>query len=81
MVVQLCNGLSFIFVLQNQSSTSAAGPESLQSLLNSLKELGLNSEGNEEDEEELAGFLENMMGQLMGKEVLYEPLKELNDKV
>ena len=25
--------------------------------------------------------LENMMGQLMSKDVLYEPLKELNDKV
>ncbi|KIK62347.1 hypothetical protein GYMLUDRAFT_41763 [Collybiopsis luxurians FD-317 M1] len=66
--------------LQNQSSTSGAGTESIQSLLNSLKDLGLDGEGNEEDEAELAGFLENMMGQLMGKEVLYEPLKELNDK-
>jgi len=32
------------------------------------------------DEAELQGLLEGMMGQLMGKEVLYEPLKELNDK-
>ncbi|KAF5392177.1 hypothetical protein D9757_001358 [Collybiopsis confluens] len=68
--------------LQNSSSTSAAGPESLQGLLNSLKELGLDGEGegNKEDEDELAGFLDNMMGHLMGKEVLYEPLKELSDK-
>ena len=26
-------------------------------------------------------ILEDMMGQLMSKDVLYEPLKELNDKV
>jgi len=34
-----------------------------------------------EDEEMLQEFLESMMGQLMSKEVLYEPLKELTDKV
>jgi hypothetical protein len=34
-----------------------------------------------EDESSLKGLLEGMMGQLMSKEVLYEPLKELNDKV
>ncbi|KAH9965350.1 Pex19 protein, partial [Russula dissimulans] len=33
-----------------------------------------------EDEKLLQGFLESVMGQLMSKEVLYEPLKELNDK-
>ncbi|KAI8973111.1 Pex19 protein family-domain-containing protein [Trametes punicea] len=33
-----------------------------------------------ESEEELKGLLENMMSQLMSKEVLYEPLKELHDK-
>ncbi|KAI0635373.1 Pex19 protein [Trametes polyzona] len=33
-----------------------------------------------DSEEELQGFLENMMSQLMSKEVLYEPLKELHDK-
>jgi len=40
-----------------------------------LGDLGLGEGG--ENEEELAGFLETMMGQLMSKEVLYEPLKEL----
>lgn len=34
-----------------------------------------------ESEEELQGLLENMMSQLMSKAVLYEPLKELSDKV
>ncbi|KAI0279139.1 Pex19 protein [Russula aff. rugulosa BPL654] len=32
------------------------------------------------DDGELQKLLEGMMGQLMSKEVLYEPLKELNDK-
>ncbi|CDO68975.1 hypothetical protein BN946_scf184777.g5 [Trametes cinnabarina] len=33
-----------------------------------------------ESEDDLKGLLENMMSQLMSKEVLYEPLKELHDK-
>jgi peroxin-19 len=33
------------------------------------------------DDGELQKLLEGMMGQLMSKEVLYEPLKELSDKV
>jgi peroxin-19 len=33
------------------------------------------------DDSELQKLLEGMMGQLMSKDVLYEPLKELNDKV
>ncbi|KAJ3988864.1 Pex19 protein family-domain-containing protein [Lentinula detonsa] len=71
--------------MQNlSSSTSSGNPESLQGLLNSLKDLGLDDLGasgdGEEDEAELASFLESMMGQLMNKEVLYEPLKELNEK-
>jgi peroxin-19 len=46
----------------------------------SLGGLNLN-EGGGENEEELAGFLETMMGQLMSKEILYDPLKELSEKV
>ncbi|KAF8154421.1 Pex19 protein family-domain-containing protein [Crassisporium funariophilum] len=66
--------------LQADSSKSGAAgatptPESLEALLASLGDLGLGEGG--EDETELAGFLESMMGQLMSKEVLYEPLKEL----
>ena len=34
-----------------------------------------------ESEEDLKGILETMMSQLMSKDVLYEPLKELHDKV
>jgi len=33
-----------------------------------------------EDEKSMQTFLESIMSQLMSKEVLYEPLKELNDK-
>ena len=34
-----------------------------------------------ESEDELKGILETMMSQLMSKDVLYEPLKELHEKV
>lgn len=43
--------------------------------------LGLDGTGGGEGEEELAGLLETMMGQLMSKDILYEPLKELSEKV
>jgi len=36
--------------------------------------LGLGEGG---DDKELAGLLENMMGELMSKSILYEPLSEL----
>lgn len=43
---------------------------------------GLGGEGGmPEGEEGMAKMLESMMGELMSKEVLYEPLKELRDKV
>ncbi|KDQ23468.1 hypothetical protein PLEOSDRAFT_1072774 [Pleurotus ostreatus PC15] len=34
-----------------------------------------------DSEEELAGFIENMMTQLMSKEILYDPLQELSQKL
>ena len=37
--------------------------------------------GDGEAEEGLQGLLETMMSQLMSKEVLYEPLKEMHEKV
>jgi peroxin-19 len=55
-------------------SEDAVNPESLEEL---LKNMSMEGEGSEE---ELADFLENIMGQLMSKEVLYDPLKELADK-
>lgn len=43
---------------------------------------GLGGEGGmPEGEEGMANMLEKMMGELMSKEVLHEPLKELRDKV
>ncbi|KAH6901564.1 peroxin19 Pex19p [Coprinopsis sp. MPI-PUGE-AT-0042] len=53
------------------------GGDTIENLLKSLNELGL-GEGAESDNE-LAGFLESMMSQLMSKEILHEPLKELAD--
>ncbi|KAG1785454.1 Pex19 protein family-domain-containing protein [Suillus plorans] len=52
-------------------SSSAPSPDSFEALL---------SQFGDEDEEEMQGVLEAMMGQLMGKDVLYEPLRELSDK-
>ncbi len=47
-----------------------------------LKDLGMGENGGlDASEESMDGFFEKMMGQLMSKEVLYEPLKELSDKV
>ncbi|KAF7326907.1 hypothetical protein MVEN_02584600 [Mycena venus] len=67
---------------QSTSDSSAgAGPDSLEALLAQLNELGGENGDVPASEAELAGFLENMMGELMSKEVLYEPLMELADKV
>jgi peroxin-19 len=49
----------------------------METLLSSLNNLGIDGE----DEEGLQGLLETMMSQLMSKEVLYEPLKEMHEKV
>lgn len=70
-------GLTLSF-LQSEGAAKGGppGPDSLESLLSSLGDLGAG-----EDETELAGFLEQMMGQLISKEVLYEPLKELATSV
>lgn len=37
--------------------------------------------GDGDAEDGLQGMLETMMSQLMSKEVLYEPLKEMHEKV
>lgn len=70
-----------VFCQQGSGAPPGGAPsaESLDAILQSLGDLGL-GEGGDEDAE-LAGFLETMMGQLMSKEVLYEPLKELADGV
>lgn len=48
-------------------------PDDLEKLIAQL--------GSGEADEEFSGILEGMMGSLMSKEILYEPLKELHDKV
>lgn len=65
----------------SDSSASAGGAETFESLLSHLKDLGDLPGDGAESEEQLQGVLEAMMGQLMNKDVLYEPLKELHDKV
>ncbi|KAJ7279105.1 Pex19 protein family-domain-containing protein [Mycena rebaudengoi] len=66
------------------ASAPTPAPDSLEALLAQLSELGGadGAEGGDlpADEAELAGFLENMMGELMSKEVLHEPLSELAEK-
>ncbi|KAI0339238.1 Pex19-domain-containing protein [Trametopsis cervina] len=52
----------------------SAASDPFEALLSQLGEDGT------ETEEQLQGMLENMMAQLMGKDVLYEPLKELHEK-
>lgn len=63
-----------IGIIKADAGSSNSEMESL------LAELGKMGEGGEGDED-LQGILESMMSQLMSKEVLYEPLKELHDKV
>lgn len=59
------------------SSTGAGGDDmDLEKLMAALG----NGEGME-GEEGISKMLETMMGELMSKDVLYEPLKELKDKV
>ncbi|KAJ6554028.1 Pex19 protein [Mycena vulgaris] len=65
------------------ASGSGTAPDSLETLLAQLNELGAAGGAGgdgDPDEAELAGFLENMMGELMSKDVLYEPLTELAEK-
>lgn len=61
------------------SATPGEIPESFQALLKSLDSFGLGE--NEDDAAEFTNLLENMMGQLTSKEILYEPLKELATNV
>ena len=63
--------------MQAETPDGGDEDETLEQLLK-----GLGAEGGDKDPEDyLHGVLETMMSQLMSKEVLYEPLKELNDKV
>ncbi|KAG7441538.1 Pex19-domain-containing protein [Guyanagaster necrorhizus] len=66
--------------LKAEDSTSTSDLD-LASIEAMLKDLGMEENGGlDASEESIDGFFEKMMGQLMSKEVLYEPLKELSDK-
>ncbi|KAG6866993.1 hypothetical protein C0991_003909 [Blastosporella zonata] len=57
----------------SKSSTSAGGlPNDLEALLASM--------GDGENDDEIAGLFDTMMAELMSKQVLYEPIKELSEK-
>ena len=58
---------------------SRSAQDSLEGLLSSLGDLKLDEDS--EGGENLESMLETMMSQLMSKEILYEPLKELDTKV
>lgn len=61
-------------------SSSSPTQDQVDELAKLLK--GLGEEGEDPAaEQELTDVLQAMMGQLMSKEVLYEPLKELYEKV
>lgn len=66
--------------LKSSDPAGSGDGDSFQSLLSQLEGLGDLSGDGAGSEEQLQGVLEAMMGQLMGKDVLYEPLKELHDK-
>lgn len=57
-------------------SQNLSQDDTLDNLLSSLRDLNLEGE----DGEGLESMLENMMSQLMSKEILYDPLKELDTK-
>ncbi|KAI0083893.1 Pex19 protein, partial [Irpex rosettiformis] len=60
--------------LQVRHTDAGSGGDPLDALLAQL------GDGGEETEEQIQGLLESMMAQLMSKDVLYEPLKELHEK-
>ncbi|THH13901.1 hypothetical protein EW146_g6368 [Bondarzewia mesenterica] len=55
-----------------RADASTPGADELEKLLAQF--------GEGKTDEELGGLLDDMMSQLMNKEILYEPLKELSDK-
>ena len=63
---------------QTESSAAETSADPLESI---LKQLTSGLDDSDGDNDELQTILETMMQQLMSKEILYEPLKELYDKV
>ena len=63
---------------QTESSAAETNGDPLESI---LKQLTSGLDDSDGDNDELQTILETMMQQLMSKEILYEPLRELYDKV
>lgn len=64
-----------------QEASSAAGGGSEEEMLaQMMRELGAGGMGGEGGEEDFNSMLMGMMAQLTNKEILYEPMKELDDK-
>ncbi|KIM28155.1 hypothetical protein M408DRAFT_329535 [Serendipita vermifera MAFF 305830] len=60
----------------DDSSKAEAAEGDLSSLLSAFSGMNFDAEGGKD----VQGVLESLMGQLMSKEILYEPLKELHQK-
>ncbi|KAL1745245.1 Pex19 protein family-domain-containing protein [Schizophyllum fasciatum] len=76
------NALDYPGLPQSQSGSGDTGPSAdVDSLEALLKSLDLDNMPDGDEEQELTGFLESMMSSLMSKEVLYEPMKELEEKM
>jgi peroxin-19 len=63
-----------------QASAAAASSDSDDILAQMLKEMESGGFGGEGSDEDFSKILMGMMEQLTNREVLYEPMKELNDK-
>jgi peroxin-19 len=63
-----------------QASAAAASSDGDDILAQMLKEMESGGFGGDGNEEDFSKILMGMMEQLTNKEILYEPMKELNDK-
>lgn len=63
-----------------QASAAAASADDNDMLAQMLKEMESGGFGGEGNDEDFSKMLMGMMEQLTNKEILYEPMKELNDK-
>lgn len=77
-----CYCLSDISTACHAQADAANSNDPLQALLSQLGGMGdMGDMGDLGDTEDVQGLLENMMSQLLSKDLLYEPLKELDEKV
>jgi len=65
---------------EGKATAAAADDDSEDILAELMKQMGSGALGGEGSEEDFSKMLLGMMEQLTNKEILYEPMKELNDK-